>query len=162
AVYDYYSTGAFRAPDYFTHARSGTPNHGFGGHIGGPVYLPKIYDGRNKTFFLSSYETTFAPQGADNLTPTVPLAAWEQGNFSYRRRSGTRSPTAHLSRTTPFPPTGSATWPSSIWDSGRTPTTATPTRLPPRTTGLWLAARSQNPTTPSFASITVSPTRTPY
>src|SRR5437867_5315731 len=82
AVYDYYSTGAFRAADYFTHARSGTPNHGFGGHIGGPVYLPKIYDGRNKTFFLSSYETTFAPQGADNLTPTVPLAAWKQGNFS--------------------------------------------------------------------------------
>src|SRR6266853_881552 len=53
-----------------------------GGHIGGPVYLPKIYDGRNKTFFLASYETTFAPEGADNLTPTVPLAAWKQGNFS--------------------------------------------------------------------------------
>ncbi len=82
AVYDYYATGAFRARDYFTHARSGTPNHAFGGHIGGPVYFPKLYNGRNKTFFLVSYETTFAPQGADNLTPSVPLAAWKQGNFS--------------------------------------------------------------------------------
>ena len=82
AMYDYYSTGAFRAADYFTHARLGTPNHAFGGHIGGPVYLPKLYDGRNKTFFLAAYETTFAPQGADNLTPTVPLAPWKQGKFS--------------------------------------------------------------------------------
>ena len=82
AVYDYYSTGAFRAADYFTHARSGTPSHAFGGHVGGPVFLPKLYDGRNRTFFLSSYETTFAPQGSDNLTPSVPLGAWKQGDFS--------------------------------------------------------------------------------
>jgi hypothetical protein len=52
AVYDYYGTGAFRARDYFTRARNGTPSHGFGGHISGPVYLPKIYDGRDKTFWM--------------------------------------------------------------------------------------------------------------
>ncbi|MEX2261299.1 MAG: TonB-dependent receptor [Bryobacteraceae bacterium] len=28
----------------------------FGGTVGGPVYIPKIYDGRDKTFFFSNYE----------------------------------------------------------------------------------------------------------
>jgi hypothetical protein len=37
AVYDYYSTGAFRANDYFTAARSGTPNHGFGTYVSGSL-----------------------------------------------------------------------------------------------------------------------------
>jgi hypothetical protein len=82
AVYDYYGTGALRASDYFTHQRNGTPSHGFGGHISGPVYLPGLYDGRNKTFWFASYETTFAPQGAENFNITVPLAAWKQGDFS--------------------------------------------------------------------------------
>ncbi len=82
AVYDYYSTGAFRARNYFTGQRSGTPSHGFGGNISGPVYLPKLYDGRNKTFWFTSYETTFAPQSADDFNITVPLEAWKQGNFS--------------------------------------------------------------------------------
>jgi hypothetical protein len=81
-VYDYYSTGIFRARDYFTHDRSGTPSHGFGGHLGGPVYIPKLYDGRDKTFWFTSYETTFAPQDVSNLTPSVPLASWKRGDFS--------------------------------------------------------------------------------
>lgn len=85
ALYDYYSTGAFRARDYFTHQRSGTPSHGFGGHVSGPVYLPKLYDGRDKTFWFASYETTFAPQAVTNLTPSVPLAAWKRGDFSSER-----------------------------------------------------------------------------
>ncbi|MBI3682033.1 MAG: hypothetical protein HY235_16745 [Acidobacteria bacterium] len=84
-MYDYYSTGVFRARDYFTHARSGTPSHGFGGHVGGPVYLPKLYDGRDKTFWFTSYETTFAPQAVSNLTPSVPLTAWKRGDFSGER-----------------------------------------------------------------------------
>jgi hypothetical protein len=28
----------------------------FGGTIGGPVYIPKVYDGRDRTFFFSNYE----------------------------------------------------------------------------------------------------------
>jgi Carboxypeptidase regulatory-like domain len=82
SVYDYYGTGAFLARDYFTHARSGTPTHGFGGNINGPAYLPKLYNGKNKTFWFASYETTFAPQGVSQLTPSVPLAVWKQGDFS--------------------------------------------------------------------------------
>ena len=28
----------------------------FGGSFGGPVWIPKIYDGHNKTFFFFNYE----------------------------------------------------------------------------------------------------------
>jgi hypothetical protein len=94
SVYDYYGTGAFRARDYFTGARSGTPSHGFGGFVSGPVVLPKVYNGRDKTFWFVSYETTFAPQGVDNLTPSVPLPAWKRGDFSGERGLVLRDPLA--------------------------------------------------------------------
>jgi hypothetical protein len=82
AIYDYYSTGGLRARNYFTGARSGSPSHGVGGHLSGPVFLPKLYDGRNRTFWFLSYETTFAPEGVTNFNNTVPLNAWKAGDFS--------------------------------------------------------------------------------
>jgi hypothetical protein len=82
SVYDYYGTGAFLARDYFTRARSGTPTHGFGGSVSGPANFPNLYNGKDKTFWFASYETTFAPEGVSNLTPSVPLTAWKQGDFS--------------------------------------------------------------------------------
>jgi len=92
AVYDYYSTGAFRARNYFTGQRSGTPSHGFGMHLSGPLYLPKLYNGRDKFFWFGSYETTFAPRSVSNLTPSVPLAAWKRGDFSSERTTTVRDP----------------------------------------------------------------------
>jgi len=53
----------------------------FGAEIDGPVTIPKLYDGRNRTFFMGSYEGV----RADALTAgfiTVPTALMRQGNFS--------------------------------------------------------------------------------
>lgn len=85
AAYDYYGTGAFRARDYFTGTRSGAPSHGPGGHLSGPVYLPRLYDGRDKTFWFLSYETTFAPQTVENFNISTPLSSWKRGDFSGER-----------------------------------------------------------------------------
>jgi len=30
--------------------------HDFGGTVGGPIYIPKVYNGRNKTFFFATYQ----------------------------------------------------------------------------------------------------------
>jgi hypothetical protein len=54
-----------------------------GGTAGGPVYLPHIWDGRNKTFFYFTYveivqPASIAVQGGE----TVPTAAMMQGNFA--------------------------------------------------------------------------------
>ncbi|HEY0162018.1 MAG TPA: TonB-dependent receptor, partial [Edaphobacter sp.] len=53
----------------------------FGGSISGPVILPKLYNGRDKTFFMFSYEglrqNTFS-----ELTATVPTELQKTGDFS--------------------------------------------------------------------------------
>ncbi len=81
-LFDYYATPWFRAADYFTHARGTGILHQPGGTIGGPVVLPRLFDGRNRTFFFYSFETSRGSQRTQNLTPTVPLEAWRRGDFS--------------------------------------------------------------------------------
>lgn len=55
--------------------------HRFGGSFGGPVYLPKLYDGRDQTFFFFSYERLKNREAEPQLF-TVPTAAMRQGDFS--------------------------------------------------------------------------------
>src|SRR4029079_2233320 len=49
---------------------------------GGPVYLPKIYNGKNRTFFFTTYEGSIGGDSTTLFNPTVPLEAWRNGNFS--------------------------------------------------------------------------------
>ncbi len=49
--------------------------------LDGPVYLPKVYDGRNKTFFMASFER-YATHTAVNYSTRLPTAAELKGDFS--------------------------------------------------------------------------------
>ena len=82
SVFDYYSTPWFRARSFFSSARQTGIQHFPGGAIGGPVWIPKIYNGRNKTFFFFSYETSRGSSVQDRLNPTVAPGPWRTGNFS--------------------------------------------------------------------------------
>lgn len=53
----------------------------FGFNIGGPVILPKIYDGRNKTFFFFNYNGYRYPK-TENKYITVPTLKMRSGDFS--------------------------------------------------------------------------------
>jgi hypothetical protein len=53
----------------------------FGGSLGGPVYLPKLYDGRNRTFFFFAYEGYRLRQASTRST-TMPTAEMREGDFS--------------------------------------------------------------------------------
>lgn len=53
----------------------------YGFVVGGPVYLPKVYNGRNKTFWLVNYEATKIRQGNSGFA-TVPTADMLAGRFS--------------------------------------------------------------------------------
>ena len=53
----------------------------FGGTIGGPVSIPKIYNGSNKTFFFFSEQTQRARRGTSSQA-SVPIADWINGDFS--------------------------------------------------------------------------------
>ncbi len=74
-----------------------------GGTIGGPVYIPHFYDGRNKTFWFFDYEATRIRQAAPQLG-TVPTAQERSSGFTNLQeliadQAGTR--TDNLGRTFP-------------------------------------------------------------
>ncbi|MBI1895474.1 MAG: TonB-dependent receptor, partial [Acidobacteria bacterium] len=57
--------------------------HNYGYSVGGPVYIPKIYNGRNRTFFFTNFENTdrkdFNIAGLNN---TLPVQDFRKGDFS--------------------------------------------------------------------------------
>ena len=64
-VFEFNRNDAFRCQAFptYTDVLAGTPTalpelrqNQFGFVVGGPVYIPKVYDGRNKTFFMANYE----------------------------------------------------------------------------------------------------------
>jgi hypothetical protein len=62
----------------------------FGGTLGGPVIIPKLYNGKNKTFFFFAYEQYL--EGTQyNFVDTVPTTAFRNGDFSAISPNGTCS-----------------------------------------------------------------------
>jgi hypothetical protein len=78
---DYYSTPSFRARNPFTNARDSTRRHQMIFSAGGPVWIPKVYDGRNKTFFFWTLEIAQGSKNVQQITRGVPLENWRNGNF---------------------------------------------------------------------------------
>lgn len=56
----------------------------YGATLGGPVVIPKLYDGRGKTFFFVSYEG-LRDTSAGSFFGTVPTALERNGDFSQTR-----------------------------------------------------------------------------
>ncbi len=56
-------------------------NYGYA--VGGPVYIPKVYNGRNKMFWFTNFErTTYSQFQISGLTTTLPTKDFKQGDFS--------------------------------------------------------------------------------
>jgi hypothetical protein len=53
----------------------------FGATVGGPVIIPRLYNGKNKTFFFGTYEGFRYPQSS-TVQDTVPTQAMRNGDFS--------------------------------------------------------------------------------
>jgi hypothetical protein len=53
----------------------------YGGTFGGPVIIPKLYNGKDRTFFFFSYERYKEAQGL-TFTDTLPNAQYQAGNFA--------------------------------------------------------------------------------
>ena len=62
----------------------------FGGTLGGPIYIPKVYNGHNKSFFFFNYEE-FLETDLYGFNDTVPTAAYLKGDFSAISANGTCS-----------------------------------------------------------------------
>jgi len=71
------------AKGFFNSVRPIYKQNNFGVTAGGPVYFPKLYNGKNKTFFFASYEGFRNRVGAGNGTYyTVPPPAFYKGDLS--------------------------------------------------------------------------------
>jgi hypothetical protein len=55
-------------------------NYGYAFH--GPVWVPKVYNGRNRTFFFNSLEVTRVRDFVSTSFTTLPIAAFKRGDFS--------------------------------------------------------------------------------
>lgn len=53
----------------------------FGGSVGGPIFIPKLYNGKNKSFFFFAYERFSLRQDSSQLV-RVPTPAMRNGDFS--------------------------------------------------------------------------------
>ena len=85
SAYEYFRNSALDANQFFPRGR-GLPltPYGvnvYGGSIGGPIFLPKFYDGRNRTFFFVNYEGSHEGQG-QGPTLNMPTAKMREGDFS--------------------------------------------------------------------------------
>jgi hypothetical protein len=99
AVWEFNHSHATRAMDYFAKRWYNDPSTGpltdsklsiaqpsnninrNGISIGGPVVIPRLYNGRNRTFFMYTYETFHWRRSTGN-SYTVPTAAQRRGDFS--------------------------------------------------------------------------------
>ena len=73
-----------QSPGNSTYKRARDRQNLFGFSEGGPVFVPKIYDGRNKTFFFASYEKYKMSdyQLSQSYGNTVPIPDFLTGDFS--------------------------------------------------------------------------------
>jgi trimeric autotransporter adhesin len=82
----YYGIGdsALNAAPYALNGQVTNPSYqqnSFGGSVGGPLNIPKIYQGGTKTFFFVNYNGRRGENPFDQFS-TVPTLAERQGNFS--------------------------------------------------------------------------------
>ncbi len=85
SAFDYWRNEALNAmPPYQkapAYEKARDRQHDYGFNLGGPVYIPKLYDGRNKTFFHYSFEQNRVTTNASAVY-TLPTAAFRRGDFS--------------------------------------------------------------------------------
>jgi trimeric autotransporter adhesin len=87
SFYNEYSNSVFNARPYSL-TQPNAPkipawSERLGGNLGGPLVIPHIYDGHDKTFFFVNFDGAWARNAVDQFS-TVPTAAERQGNFCDR------------------------------------------------------------------------------
>jgi Carboxypeptidase regulatory-like domain len=130
-AWEYYRSDVMDANGYNANAanqkRPSFERNQFGGQIGGPVVIPKVYNGHDKTFFFGSYEELRDSTPGAGFTTTVPTALERTGDFS-QSANPIYDPSTTQSLTTPPNSPNGMPYTCSNGGSGKTnPNTSTTT-----------------------------------
>jgi hypothetical protein len=81
-LFEFLRNNALNARNFFATTDDGLKRNQFGGSFGAPVYIPKVYNGRDRTFFFFSYQQTNQVQRPPTSSQVVLTAAQRNGDFS--------------------------------------------------------------------------------
>ncbi len=81
SAYEFARRGRWNAIPYLSRNRPAFREDQYGGSIGGPVILPKLYEGKDRTFFFFTYERLYQPNETV-LRFYTPTAEERRGDFS--------------------------------------------------------------------------------
>jgi hypothetical protein len=81
SLYWFHRNDKFNARNFFSPRREPLKGNDYGFSIGGPVYIPKVYNGRNKTFFFA-FLGWIKERREQNFLNIVPTPALKNGDFS--------------------------------------------------------------------------------
>jgi Carboxypeptidase regulatory-like domain/TonB dependent receptor len=84
SAYEYFGNDVLNAAGYFgTLGKTPYRQNNFGFTLGGPVSIPKVYHGKNKTFFFTNVDWTRFRSGIlPGFGNTTPIDAFKAGDFS--------------------------------------------------------------------------------
>jgi hypothetical protein len=85
SVYDFLRNSALDAKNYFdspSTKKARLEQNQFGYSLGGPIYIPKLYNGKNKSFFFANYDGTRRSQASAASYGLLPPAAQLGGQFT--------------------------------------------------------------------------------
>ncbi len=85
SLYWFHRNDKLNARNFFSPAREPFKGNDFGFSLGGPVYIPKVYNGKNKTFFFA-FLGWIKERRSTNFLQIVPTPAFKAGNFSALNR----------------------------------------------------------------------------
>src|SRR6266571_2255253 len=80
-LYEFLRNDKMDARNFFGASRDLLKRNQFGASIGGPVFIPRVYNGKNRTFFFVNYEGLRERQG-NVISRTSPTAGMLAGDFS--------------------------------------------------------------------------------
>ena len=86
-LFEFLRNDALDARNFFSPSPVPLKRNQFGFTVTGPVLLPKIYNGKDRTFFLYSHEW-IRQRNAISSTALVPTAAERAGDFSFVQQAG--------------------------------------------------------------------------
>jgi len=82
SAYDYFRNSALDSRCWFCSTVTADHQNEFGFDVGGPIYIPKVYDGRNKSFFWFNFGESRYFFGAGAPIYSLPTDAFKNGDFS--------------------------------------------------------------------------------